>query len=85
MLLFLASSVMAFKSFNGWSETGGTELGINQIRDSLDLGAWVDFDTLGQGDDPALTDTVTIRDRDSMAQERVAVSELAEYVRSRLN
>ncbi len=44
----------------------------------------VDFDTLGQGDDSALKDTVTIRDRDTMAQERVPISELAEYVRSRL-
>lgn len=44
----------------------------------------VDFDTLGRGDDAALTDTVTVRDRDTMAQERIAISELAEYVRERL-
>ncbi len=36
----------------------------------------VDFDTLGESDDPALKDTVTIRHRDSMTQERVAISEL---------
>lgn len=45
----------------------------------------VDFDTLGQGEDPALTDTITIRDRDSMNQERVAIADLATYVQSRLN
>jgi glycyl-tRNA synthetase len=44
----------------------------------------VDFDTLGKGDDPALTDTVTVRDRDTMAQERIAIGELAAYVRERL-
>jgi glycyl-tRNA synthetase len=44
----------------------------------------VDFDTLGRGDDPALTDTVTVRDRDTMAQERIAIHELAAYVRERL-
>ena len=44
----------------------------------------VDFDTLGKGDDAALTDTVTVRDRDTMTQERIAISELAAYVRDRL-
>ncbi|HYF64399.1 MAG TPA: glycine--tRNA ligase [Herpetosiphonaceae bacterium] len=44
----------------------------------------VDFDTLGKGDDPALTDTVTVRDRDTMAQERIAISALPAYLRERL-
>jgi glycyl-tRNA synthetase len=44
----------------------------------------VDFDTLGRGDDPALEDTVTVRDRDSMAQERVAIGELAGFLREHL-
>lgn len=44
----------------------------------------VDFDTLGKGDDPALTDTVTVRDRDTMAQERIAIGELPAYLRERL-
>ena len=44
----------------------------------------VDFDTLGKGDDAALTDTVTVRDRDTMTQQRIAISELAAYVRERL-
>jgi glycyl-tRNA synthetase len=35
----------------------------------------VDFETLGERD-PALTDTVTLRDRDSMKQERVQIREL---------
>ena len=35
----------------------------------------VDFDTLGQSEDASLKDTVTVRNRDTMAQERVAVSE----------
>jgi glycyl-tRNA synthetase len=44
----------------------------------------VDFDTLGQGQDGALQDTVTVRDRDTMAQERVPVAELEQYLRERL-
>lgn len=44
----------------------------------------VDFDTLGQGKDPALKDTVTVRDRDSMGQERVLVSELFGYLNERM-
>ncbi|HEY1011778.1 MAG TPA: glycine--tRNA ligase [Herpetosiphonaceae bacterium] len=44
----------------------------------------VDFDTLGRGDDPSLTDTVTVRDRDTLKQDRVPIGELAAYVRERL-
>jgi glycyl-tRNA synthetase len=46
----------------------------------------VDFDTIGQGKDPSvnLTDTVTVRNRDTMAQERIHVTELETYLRSRL-
>ena len=36
----------------------------------------VDFDTLGQGEDAALKDTVTIRGRDTGKQERVKIEEL---------
>ncbi len=43
----------------------------------------VDFDTLGEGD-ASLKDTVTVRDRDTMKQERIALSELEAYLRSRL-
>jgi len=39
------------------------------------FGITVDFETLGEKD-PALRDTVTLRDRDSMRQERVKVSDL---------
>lgn len=42
----------------------------------------VDFDTLGEN--PAHLDTVTIRDRDTGAQERVAISELSHYIKSKL-
>jgi glycyl-tRNA synthetase len=45
----------------------------------------VDFDTLGQGEDSSLKDTVTVRERDSMQQERVAIGELASYVQERLH
>ena len=41
------------------------------------FGVTVDFETLGEKD-PALRDTVTLRDRDSMKQERVAIGELGE-------
>jgi glycyl-tRNA synthetase len=44
----------------------------------------VDFDTLGEGKDPALKDTVTVRDRDTMGQERIAIGELETYFRERV-
>lgn len=36
----------------------------------------IDFDTLGQGEGSDLKDTVTVRDRDTMGQERVRIGEL---------
>lgn len=42
----------------------------------------VDFDTLGET--PEMKDTVTVRDRDTGAQERVALSELSQYLRSKI-
>ncbi len=45
----------------------------------------VDFDTLGDGDDPALKGTVTVRDRDTGEQERVAISALAAWLSARLH
>jgi glycyl-tRNA synthetase len=44
----------------------------------------VDFVTLGQGDDNSLKDTVTVRDRDTMQQERIAIHELLPYLRERI-
>jgi glycyl-tRNA synthetase len=44
----------------------------------------VDFDTLGEGKDGTLRDTVTVRDRDTMAQERVPIAELEQYLGERL-
>ena len=46
----------------------------------------VDYDTLGQSRDGSLDlkDTVTVRERDSMAQERVAVAELSAYLSEKL-
>lgn len=44
----------------------------------------VDFDTLGQGEDKSLEGTVTVRDRDTMTQERVAIVDLQEYLSKRL-
>ena len=44
----------------------------------------VDFDTLGEGKDPSLAGTVTVRDRDTMAQERVPIAELQTYLREKL-
>src|ERR1700726_5315887 len=43
----------------------------------------VDFETLGEKD-PALRDTVTLRDRDSMKQERVPITELLSILTSRI-
>lgn len=39
----------------------------------------VDFDTIGAGEDASLAGTVTIRDRDTMKQERIAIDELKSY------
>jgi glycyl-tRNA synthetase len=47
------------------------------------FGVTVDFETLGEKD-PALRDTVTLRDRDSMKQERVAIRELVNILTSRI-
>lgn len=47
------------------------------------FGVTVDFETLGEKD-PALRDTVTLRDRDSMKQERVAIHDLVAILRNRL-
>ena len=46
----------------------------------------VDYDTLGQSRDGGteLLDTVTVRDRDTMTQERVKISDLLAYVQSRI-
>lgn len=44
----------------------------------------VDFDTLGEGKDASLAGTVTVRDRDTMAQERVAIGELQAFLREKL-
>jgi glycyl-tRNA synthetase len=44
----------------------------------------VDFDTIGAGDNADLKDTVTIRDRDTMQQERVAIMDLQKYFSEKL-
>lgn len=46
----------------------------------------VDFDTIGMGDNinPDFKDMVTIRDRDTGSQERVAISDLVSYIQSRM-
>jgi glycyl-tRNA synthetase len=47
------------------------------------FGVTVDFETLGEKD-PGLRDTVTLRDRDSMKQERVAIQNLPAMLRERI-
>lgn len=44
----------------------------------------VDFDTLGREEDNGLKDTVTVRDRDTMQQIRLPISELANYIQERI-
>lgn len=46
------------------------------------FGVTVDFDTLGE--DPALKETVTVRDRDTTKQERVKISELVSYLNEKI-
>jgi glycyl-tRNA synthetase len=48
------------------------------------FGVTVDFETLGEKD-VALKDTVTLRERDSMKQERVAIKDLAAILVSRIS
>ena len=47
------------------------------------FGVTVDFDTLGEKG-PELQDTVTLRERDSMKQERVKISELTRVLQEKL-
>src|SRR5438046_5022834 len=47
------------------------------------FGVTIDFETLGEKD-PALRETVTLRDRDSMQQERVAIQDLPAILRKRI-
>src|SRR5947209_7617193 len=47
------------------------------------FGVTIDFETLGEKD-AALRDTVTLRERDSMKQERVAIKELVNILISRI-
>jgi len=67
-------------------------LGIGRIVEGWDagraragtpFGVTVDFETLGEKD-AALRDTVTLRDRDSMKQERVNISDLLELLSVRI-
>jgi len=45
----------------------------------------VDYGTLGgEAENAELKDTVTVRDRDTMLQDRVAIADLPQYLRSRL-
>ena len=47
------------------------------------FGVTIDFETLGEKGE-ALRDTVTLRDRDSMKQERVKIAELLQLLLARL-
>ena len=45
----------------------------------------VDFETVGEeGSDPAKINTVTVRSRDTMTQERIAIKDLEQYLRTKL-
>jgi glycyl-tRNA synthetase len=47
------------------------------------FGVTVDFETLGEKD-PGLLDTVTLRERDSMKQERVKIADLLQLLSARV-
>jgi glycyl-tRNA synthetase len=47
------------------------------------FGVTVDFDTIGENG-PTLRDTVTVRHRDSMEQERIAIKELPAFLGERI-
>jgi glycyl-tRNA synthetase len=44
----------------------------------------IDFETLGEEGKESNKDTVTVRDRDTGEQERVAITELVNYIKERL-
>jgi glycyl-tRNA synthetase len=48
------------------------------------FGATIDFETLGEKE-PALRDTVTLRERDSMKQERVKIGDLLQLLSARVS
>ncbi len=45
----------------------------------------VDFDTLGDGEDKYLKGTVTVRDRDTGKQERIAIAKLADFIAGKVS
>ncbi len=45
----------------------------------------IDFDTIGDGEDPSTKDSVTLRDRDSMQQRRIPISELLPFLMQQIN
>ena len=47
------------------------------------FGVTIDFETLGEKGEE-LRDTVTLRDRDSMKQERIAIKDLVETISSKI-
>jgi glycyl-tRNA synthetase len=48
------------------------------------FGVTIDFETLGEKD-PGLRDTVTLRERDSMKQERVKTGDLLQLLSARVS
>ena len=44
----------------------------------------IDFDTIGAGEDVSLKDTVTVRERDSGQQTRIALVDLKNYLQEKL-
>jgi glycyl-tRNA synthetase len=48
------------------------------------FGLTIDFETLGEKD-PGLRDTVTLRERDSMKQERVKIEDLLQLLMARVS
>lgn len=70
---------------SGWRTVYDDTAGIGKLyRRQDEIGTpfciTVDFDTLGLGKDVSLTDTVTVRHRDTMCQDRVKISDLIEYL-----
>ena len=49
------------------------------------FGVTIDFDTLGESEDPSLKDTVTLRERDSMKQVRVKIDDLLHLLLKKIN
>ena len=62
-----------------YDETGAIGCRYRRQDEATPFGVTIDFDTLG-AEKPEFKDTVTLRERDSMQQRRIPISELLPFL-----